>query len=573
MKQSYGGGALVALVSLCAVGCGTSATGRGGGPEFPSQDSLAELANSPAAAERGEPRKTLAVDDWQPGEATPSTDAEALAQKVARSKGGALLDAELSCAAREIARFYAEHNAFPDQQLQAYMAGVCGSTQATFAVMVWAEPSANVASRQAEWHDIIAKQLGQWLPASTRQVGAAELSDGKTSVFAATVGQSDVEWETRSPVANDAGEVVLSGSVRSPAAFIFGLNTVGPNGQRDCYSNPRVAPPRFRITCQLDPADSSAWVNLEVLPPGRVLARGFGRVLIRRPNAALSFSSATKSLPPETVKDNPQFAQRLLALVNERRAQAQLPALQLATRESETSARLASHYFAGEGDPERADVIALGLMAGWDLQGATIRSGNFYSNQLSGSLDPRRWLAFMLEQPSARRVLLDPAARAIAIGPNVQPQSASIGALVSTYQFYASEDHREDVKRFISRLDERRRGLGLGPVQVVPDADVSKAVKEVKSTHDPEGALSLALHQVVERELHSVEGFFIEATDVDHVTVPEALLRPQVKLAVSAAHHRYPQAAWGTLTLLIVVLDSTRPQQTARAGGAAHHVD
>ena len=29
----------------------------------------------------------------------------------------------------------------------------------------------------------------------------------------------------------------------------------------------------------------------------------------------------------------------------------------------------------------------------------------------------------MLEQPSARRVLLDPQARAIAIGPNVHPQS------------------------------------------------------------------------------------------------------------------------------------------------------
>lgn len=564
-------GVVAAVVSMCAVGCGTSSAAHGGGPDFPSQASLADLANSPAAPDHEEARKTIAVDDWQPGEATPSTDAEALAQKVARSRGGAQIDAELSCAAREIGRFYAQHGAFPDQQLQAYMAGVCGSTQATFSAMVWAEPSANVASRQAEWHDIIAKQLGQWLPSSARQVGAAEITEGTTSVFAATMGQSDVEWESRSPVASEAGEVVLSGSIRSPAAFIFGLNAVGANGQRDCYSDPRVAPPRFRITCQLDAADTSAWVDLEALPPGHVLAHGFGRVLIRRPGAVLSFSSPTKSLPPETVANNSQFAQRLLALVNERRAQAQLPALKLAARESETSARLAGHYFGSEADADHADVIALGLMAGWDIQGGTIRTGNFYSNQLSGSLDPRRWLGFMLEQPSARRVLLDPQARAIAIGPTVQPKSSTIGALVSTYQFYGSDDHREDLQRFLSQLNERRRGLGLPAVEVVPDADLNKAVKEVKTTHDPEGALNLALHQVVERTLRGAEGFYIEATDVDHVTVPEALLRPQVKLAISAAHHRYPNAAWGTLTMLIVVLESSQRQQTAQA--AAHHVE
>jgi len=85
-----------------------------------------------------------------------------------------------------------------------------------------------------------------------------------------------------------------------------------------------------------------------------------------------------------------EFAKRLLTLVNERRAQAQLPALQLATRESETSARLAAHYFEGDRETDLGDQIALGLMAGWDIQGSTIRNGDFYSNHLSGSLDPRR---------------------------------------------------------------------------------------------------------------------------------------------------------------------------------------
>jgi len=48
------------------------------------------------------------------------------------------------------------------------------------------------------------------------------------------------------------------------------------------------------------------------------------------------------------------------------------------------------------------------------------------------------------------------------------------------------------------------------------------------------------------------------------VQVLEALLRPSVTLAISAAHHRYPAAAWGTLTLLVVLLDSSGPQKTAQ---------
>ena len=564
MKQAQSG-TLAAAVSVWLLGCGGGHLG--GGPEFPSQESLRELAERPATAAKTDARKTVPVDDWQPGDAaTPATEAETLVKRAAASKGRAVpLDAELGCAAREIARFYAAHNAFPDQQLQAYMAGVCGATEANFGVTVWSTPNDTIAdaARQKEWHDAIAKQLGPWLPSSVKQLGAAQLSDGKTSVFAAVAGTSDVTWEARSTVANAAGEVELSGSLGSPAAFIFGLSNVGAFGERDCRSDPRVALPRFHVTCQLDPADTSAWVELEALPPGRVLAHGIARILIRREGAALSFSAPTKNTTPESVNSGGEFAKRLLTLVNERRAQAQLPALQLATRESETSAGLAAHYFDAERESDLGDQVALGLMAGWDIQGSTIRNGDFYSNQLTGSLDPRRWLGFMLEQPSARRVLLDPQARAIAIGPNVHPQSLTVGALVSTYTFYASDDHRADIERFVSRLNERRQGLGLSAVKVTPAPELAKAVQSVKTSHDPEAALQTALQQVVSHTQHGVEGYYIEATDVDHVNLPAALLRPQVTIAISAAHHRYPQAAWGTLTLLVAVLDSAGAQKTA----------
>lgn len=559
---------LIGVLTLWLMGCAAGAGGRErGGPEFPSQASLNELASRPAPRGVSDERKTLAVDEWQPGdEAAPATEAEALVKGVADAQGRRLaIDAELGCAAREIARFYAAHEAFPDQQLQAHMAGVCGASVAGFGVMVWSTPNDTLvgAAKRTQWHDAIAKQLGEWLPASMDLAGAAELSDGKTRVFAATVATSTVTWESRSTVVSGSGEVELTGTVRTPTAFIYGVTNSGAYGVRDCRTDPRVALPRFHLTCRLDDSDTAAWVGVEALPPNRVLARAVARLLIRREGASLTFNAATQRLAPEAVTSATAFAKRVLALVNETRAAAQLPALRLAKRESETSARLAPHYFQSESAGEAVvDQIALGLMAGWDVRG-TIRSGDFYSNQLSGSLDPKRWLGFMLDQPSARRVLLDPQARSIAIGADVQPGAQSIGALISTYAFYDSDNHRADIERFLSNLNQHRIDLGLPPVKVTSAPEVAAAVRSVKQHHDPESALQTALEQVVNRVERDVEGYYIEATDLAHVTFPEALLRPSVTLAISAAHHRYPDAAWGTLTLLVVLLESRGPQRTA----------
>lgn len=555
-------------------GCGATSGGAARGPDFPSQAKLVELAGNGEARERGDSRPTLAVDDWQlSADAVPPSAAEQLAQRVAKEQGSAAqLEPELACTAREIARFYGAHDAFPDQQLQAHMAGACGATMPSFGVMVWSTPTETVAdtARAAQWHDSIAKQLGPWLPKSTRLLGAAELVEGKNTVFAATVGESEITWEARSPVASDSGTIELSGSLRSQAAFVYGLANSGEYGVNDCRTDPRVAPPRFRVTCALDPNDTSAWVDLMALPPGRVLARGVARLLVRRPGAAIAFSAKAKSPEAEHVQNSAAFSQRMLALINETRRTAGLAPLQLSPRESQTSQRLAGRYFENRADTDVSETIALGLIAGWDVQG-TIRTGNFFSNSLTGSLDPKRWLGFMLQQPSARRVLLDAQARSIAIGPDVHVPTKSVGALLSTYSFYDSDDHRGDVELFVSRLNERRRGLGLQPAKVTETPEVMKAVKAVKTSHDPEDALQTAMQNVLHLAPGGVQGFSIEATDLSYVELPEALLRPQVTIALGAAHHRHPEAAWGSLVVLVVVLESSARPQTASAASVHRH--
>jgi hypothetical protein len=198
-------------------------------------------------------------------------------QSAASAQGTHLaIDAELSCAAREIGRFYATHQAFPDQQLQAHMAGVCGTSTPTFGMITWSTPSNTLVdpANRLKWRQAISDQLGPLLAVGPELVGAAQVSDGKNTVFAAVGAKSAVTWEGRSLVANRAGEVELSGSVRTSAAFVYGMTNVGAYGVSDCRADPRVALPRFRLTCKLSDSDSAAWVDVQALPPGRVLSYG-----------------------------------------------------------------------------------------------------------------------------------------------------------------------------------------------------------------------------------------------------------------------------------------------------------
>ncbi|HEX2670921.1 MAG TPA: hypothetical protein VHM25_08615, partial [Polyangiaceae bacterium] len=66
MKNRAGYGTFVGMFATLTIGCGESSIGMGkGGPEFPSQSKLQDLAGSAPAKAKGDERPTLAVDDWQ----------------------------------------------------------------------------------------------------------------------------------------------------------------------------------------------------------------------------------------------------------------------------------------------------------------------------------------------------------------------------------------------------------------------------------------------------------------------------------------------------------------------------
>ena len=122
-------GCLVALTSAC----GSSQLGKPVA-EFPSKAKLEELASR---TEKPVPTlQTTSVDAWQiaspipaPGAAYPHEDHwDELAASAVGAHAGARLSPELRCAAREVARFYVEHGAYPDDSLRSFLVARCGST-------------------------------------------------------------------------------------------------------------------------------------------------------------------------------------------------------------------------------------------------------------------------------------------------------------------------------------------------------------------------------------------------------------------------------------------------------------
>src|SRR6202008_1325762 len=102
------------------------------------------------------------------------------------------------------------------------------------------------------------------------------------------------------------------------------------------------------------------------------------------------------------VRDSAELSGKLLELVNQVRAQASLPAVTLSTSQSATATKLAPPYFEAFSTPakqQEAEVIVLGLLAGWDVAGEAIHSADFTSAIAGPTRDARQWLSWGVVHP------------------------------------------------------------------------------------------------------------------------------------------------------------------------------
>ncbi|MFQ5990313.1 MAG: hypothetical protein ACE5K9_10405 [Candidatus Methylomirabilales bacterium] len=570
-------GALIALsISVVSYACAKPPTKTTQVPSarspFPSREELSQLGQSPLRRDLFDvPMRD--VDSWQlkgdfpkliqlaPHQ--PSSPWEELLAEQARRIGGTLYpSAAMHCVAREYARFYSVQGVRPTERLVQYMAGACGAIAQDITPMVLHARVPEAVSDDdllRHWKEALTR-FSASIQGELRIAGLAFVREKERAVVAVVHGERRVEVNPLVPVPDAHGHVLVEGRLLVPAERIHAMINRGRYGFAACAVHPGIPLPRFAILCEMAKSDELSWIEISFLPPGRILFGSALQVLARVPGTSVDryrrpvYAKSSEAATPE------QFTAKLTKALNEVRERAKLPPLALATRQSEVAAALAPRFFAaglGKADPLDADRIALGMTAGWDVQGV-IREGAFFSTLIGETRDVSRWLSTALEFPGGRQVLLSPDATKLAVGPLLVDQNELLGAIVSSYSFF-DENHAADAAKIFNLIARRRIDLRLSAPKRLEalDSHMVAAGRIVRSrSASPRDALNDLLQVSVRVLQRSVNGFVLEASRLEVFQLPEEFLRRRsLELAIGVTHYRPGWEPWARYVILVVVAE------------------
>jgi hypothetical protein len=563
-------------------------TGCGGGSldrpvvEFPSKNALERLAARPAKPSPAV--DTATVDRWTiespiPGEGAPYPSEDAwdrmAVSGLASASSKARLAPQLRCAARESARFYVQHNAFPDDGLRKYLVLRCGSTLATASMQTvsGAVPDATPESKlQTSYAESVQKLITSALAGGGEAGVGFSRGNGRAAVVAfygTPAGRLGAL-----PGLVQGASVTLEGEVAPDASFVMGFANQGALGVSLCEPDTTVKAPMFRLACAVAEGDPQTRIEIAMLKPGQVLMRpGLQLLVERRADAGLTYE-AHPFASDARATDPAAFRSALLEGLNQARSEAGARALSLEANQSQVSDALVSPYFdsALRGKSDDVDTMALGLLAGWDV-GGTIRNGGFYSELAAASQSPGRWLTNALESPSGRWSLLDKDMSRVAIGAGMVGPSG-VMALVTTYAFFESSDHHKDEDEVFERLARARKDRGAPPPKRVPsDATLNGALSKILiNAATSATALETVMHHIAYDEHRNVNGWYVETSDLKQLPFTDDLLaRRPLEVQIGVTHHKAPGGAWGQYAVIIAVLGNTA-SDTKEAGMAGRRL-
>jgi hypothetical protein len=570
-------------ISLCAAlscGCLLGAQGPTGDlakpsvptAVFPSASELAPLPSLPPPAEAFGPG-AVPVEHW--AVRAPAQDEGAayddaspwgdLAREIAASRPGvARLSPALRCAAGEIARFYVEKGGPPTESLRRFLVARCGATSPETAPYLYtltgfpAPTDAQLVERALDGvRDYLRRQL---LGDPPRALAIATARRDERVVVVAIIATDPVGMEPLARFVDAARNVTVQGTLRSPAADAVAIINRGDYGFAVCSNDPSVRLPKFSFTCSLDAGDRYAWAEVLVRRASRVMDESVADVLVYDGDLEqLEYRARVLEKPTEADTD---ARAALLAGINRVRLQGKLSPLALAAAQSDANGRLAGTLFDATLKSRGAEVdrIALGMLAGWNVEG-TIRNGGLFLGLVSPAHHTGAWLDFALERPMGRHVLLDPDARRIAISTVGAASGQGLGAVVTTYDFFESPNHDADAGRVLNRLVQARKAIGrpaLVPMAHVPVLEEESA-RVLAGATEPGAALYTSIQALAQQVIGArVHGYLVEANDLDRAPLPDELIAaPAGSVAIVVTHHHVKGAAWGQYVILCLYVDAS----------------
>lgn len=557
---------ILCLASAALLSCTPSPTAS---PviRFPSRLELHELAS--AASQAQLPVQSMSVDSWSPTTAVPLPGAQysredrwdELVMESLSNGARAHASAELRCAAHEIARFYVEKGAYPDESLREFLVERCGSSL-PFTEMQVRFAQIGEDTRDADHELYLERQARAMLEPQIAEtnlefgLGFAR-SQGYVTLVLLT-GKPRVRLRESVRVASD-GRITITGDVLAAAGFVQGFVTQGSFGVRACESDRAVPMPAFRLTCPVLPSDEASRVEITTGSPGAQAFHLVARLLVpHREPARLTYSLEPVAAVARP-SDAADFRAGVVQALNEARTHGAARALIYEPIQSAANERLVPRFAKAflSGDGQTLERIEQGLIAGWDVAG-TIRKGAICSALTESATTSARLVAKILRSPLARWKLLDPRMSRIAVGTAALDPSGR-AALIATYRLFEPGDDAADEEAVYAELGELRRVRGLPPVERIPsDPALIDALAKARSQSLPSAlALDGALHEMSQNQGLAFTGSVVETSDLEHLTFPEAVVTSKGVLEIGVTHYRAPGAAWGQHVIFLVGLPRT----------------
>jgi hypothetical protein len=534
---------------------------------FPTRDVIAKIAAAPAPAKLFDDR-FKDVPTWEltgplpdAVERTPPADDSPwgkLFAEVTAARGDAVAATEaMHCLARENAAFYLTNDALPAEPLERFIAARCGvptGLGGTSFSKITADVRTSDEQLFAEFQGRTRPMIEKMLQPGRVEAGLAYVRRGGSAVLALAVVPQTVRVERTPLVPGPDGKVEIRGEVLSSAVGLRALINQGRYGYAECAVSRAVPLPRFAITCPTARDDEVAWLSVSALPPGRILGLPALEMLVwpsGAPGKVYAKLARTEASPAGASPAD------LVQEINRVRAEAKLSPLRLAEQQSATAARLAPHYVTElGGDKGTADQVALGLLAGWEVDGM-VRDGHFVSMFLSEATSWSEVVRAAIARPVGRETLLDPAAERVAIGP-VEGAKAH-GALFTTYALFDSYRHDQDATLIATRIGNARLDGGVSRPRLASDlsAEAQRAASSVQAgQRTPQEAMNDLLQRIADHLGRGARALVLETTSLERMPLPtELVTRPLLTLGVGVAHHRNEGQPWGRFIVFIVLLD------------------
>lgn len=463
--------------------------------------------------------------------------------------GNQRLDTGMMCLARQHGRFLIQHEGMPPSDIDAFMRARCGAAVADLAGRHFKMPGAVPPLTE----DVAAEQLAALPPDTPVGYWIGGDDSGGAAVFLAGLSPATVE---PMPFQNVQGHIDVEATLAFPISNLTAYASWGDLDARPCEPLPTKSEVQVALRCPVDPSREFSYVEVYAAPPGRLLAN---RVLgfLASTNAAPDHYSAPPLELPLTAEQTDSVA--LVTGINAVRERKGIGPLTLSKAQSEAIAGLVPHQLSANTDPQTANTIALGIMAGWQVDG-TIQHGQFLIATDSAALSIERSLAGLLLFPAHRRLLLSPDADVVATADHDLLDGAVRATLVSTYKLFEAEDHTEHLTALFDEIDRQRISIEREPVTRIGGPQSMKLVSRhtqslQEGKTDPGQTLDRLLEDLVEQYNRPFAAMLYAPLILDgwRPEFPEDLLAAESPEVVLAIGWFQPEGqAWGQYTVFLI---------------------